>query len=593
MRTEFQNRFSDHEERFEDLESRTKGLDKDMKQIYLDQERMYIAINKLNLILLGLSDQHGEHPDQLFEKVRDELKVSHQDAVCDIKKVFRVGKFKTDQTRPVKIIFGDINARDAIYDGRKNLEKPLNLNEDLPFTVRMDHKKLLKIRYDAITGNPQELVLLHLHKRQIIIGKTLIKIIHGNRTEETLTPAQIQQYQPPKRDRIRTENPEGQRPHETYSSALQTTRHLFHSNTGRSEATSHTAVPGSSTTDAVRPSFLDSQRNQQPSSSRKSCTKSCYNLLPYHGYKFFRADALSNKGGILIIVREHFKVLDIDISHLNNPCNIETLTIKCQINFNKSFIVSCLYRHPVYQKATLDLDYEYFEKLLVYLNETNLKFFLMGDFNLREKYVDKLQRIITSLNMVQLVDEPTRGNHILDLVICKKQYENPTCIVAEAHLADHKLVYFQTPLKETKKETITVKVRNFKKLTKETVSKFFEVPYEYSDPDSHVDDIESRIKRMFNDLAPIQTKTFTKRDKCIYMSEETKRMKEEREHAEIVSKRYPSSVNTNAYNTLRKAVKKQIILDTAVETERNIEQHGFWKGIRCMNNEKRSMRTLA
>ncbi|CAL8140604.1 unnamed protein product [Orchesella dallaii] len=268
MRAEFQNRFSDHEERFEDLESRTKGLDKDMEQIYLDQERMYIAINKLNLILLGLNDQQVEHPDQLFEKVIDELKVSHQDAVCDIKKVFRVGKFKTDQTRPVKIIFGNINARDAIYDGRKNLEKPLNLNEDLPFTVRMDHKKLLKIRYDAITENPQELVLLHLHKRQIIIGKKLIKIIHGNRTEETLTPTQIQQYQPPKRDRIRNENPEGQRTHETNSNTLQTTRHLFHNNTSRSEATSHTAVPGSSTTEAIRPTFLESQRNQQQPSSR-------------------------------------------------------------------------------------------------------------------------------------------------------------------------------------------------------------------------------------------------------------------------------------------------------------------------------------
>jgi len=229
LKSEFGAKLSNHDDRIVELEAKSSSLDEGIKRINMDQEKMYITINKLNLILLSLEEPRNESPEVLMSTVRDALSVINDRAIYDIKKVYRIGKPNFDHKRPVKLIFGSLDAREAIYDGRKSLSKPLILCEDLPFVTRMDHKKLLKFRHDALKSSPKELIMLQLQKRQIIIGNKLIKIVHGEWTEETLSASQIRKMQP--RKDVNQGAAENERNHHASSgnqlSPPRSTTHLF------------------------------------------------------------------------------------------------------------------------------------------------------------------------------------------------------------------------------------------------------------------------------------------------------------------------------------------------------------------------------
>jgi len=288
----------------------------------------------------------------------------------------------------------------------------------------------------------------------------------------------------------------------------------------------------------------------------------------------------------MVIVRDFIKVIEFDLSDLPECSNIEVLTIKCQVGFNKSIIISCLYRHPIYQKHTVDLDYTYIEKLLSYLLECNLHFFLMGDFNLRDSYINKLNSILQSLDLVQLVDKATRGRQILDLLICKNATNVNSCKIVDVCLADHKLVYFDVMLKNPKRKKIKVQFRKYDNVNPQLVSQYFPVPSEYIEPNLNVEVFVNNLTQAIDKLAPVCTKSFYPRTSKIYVSDLTKNIIAERDAASCVLRRDPSVENEIKLRQLKKAVKKHIAIDTATEAGRLIKEHGFWKGLRLMQYNK-------
>jgi len=48
-------------------------------------------------------------------------------------------------------------------------------------------------------------------------------------------------------------------------------------------------------------------------------------------------------------------------------------------------------------------------------------FIILGDFNLKASYVQPIYDFTRPYNIVQLIDIPTRGNNILDLIFVKIQ----------------------------------------------------------------------------------------------------------------------------------------------------------------------------
>lgn len=81
------------------------------------------------------------------------------------------------------------------------------------------------------------------------------------------------------------------------------------------------------------------------------------------------------------------------------------LVIKCQAGFNKSINIVTSYRHPIYQAHTLKEDYEHIEGIVKTLLEFRQNFFILGDFNLRNTYINKLNDILENLNFNSISED--------------------------------------------------------------------------------------------------------------------------------------------------------------------------------------------
>jgi len=219
IKEEFRNNLSEHGNRIQSLESNVSTLERDVKWMKQERERIYYTMNKLNLILINLREVPNETQNQLLDRVNETISNTHPSIIPDIKNAYRIGKVKFDSSRPVKVVFRNIESRDACFQSRRNLEKPIVLNEDLAFETRKDHSALLKMRSDALACNPDESVSLQLFKKQIVIGNRLIKVMQGEVSEERLNATQARQIHqrqpPPRRNNQATDYPASTTHHST------------------------------------------------------------------------------------------------------------------------------------------------------------------------------------------------------------------------------------------------------------------------------------------------------------------------------------------------------------------------------------------
>lgn len=125
-------------------------------------------------------------------------------------------------------------------------------------------------------------------------------------------------------------------------------------------------------------------------------------LKPFHilrnipGYNIYRKNAKpdSHDRGVAILVKDNLKVEQVQ-NNIKESLNIEYLSIIVQYKFNKSFLVSCIYRHPNYLKTNLNTDYEFLEELFSDCTRSNKSIYILGDFNLRDdKSAAPLRKIL-------------------------------------------------------------------------------------------------------------------------------------------------------------------------------------------------------
>ena len=144
-----------------------------------------------------------------------------------------------------------------------------------------------------------------------------------------------------------------------------------------------------------------------------------------NNYNVFRQDRISGKGGgVLFALNSNLRYKFVDkFSEFNSEC----IVIDVQIDSSNYMRYVIVYRPP---DTNLEDSKHLFDKLYSYIK--NIKFFTMlGDFNLPdicwENYTSSnsiSREFITfcfKSGMRQLVDTSTRGNHILDLVLCSDE----------------------------------------------------------------------------------------------------------------------------------------------------------------------------
>lgn len=136
---------SEQDKKLVNLEEKVITLSNKVDKLSTENEFLHKEINKINLVLCGVGDPGTqENPDQLYGVVHEILsKLNQQEITFDT--VTRVGAFAPDKCRPVKIRFLSMTQRDLSFNNRKNLQKPLYLNEDLPTGTRKAQHILTEI----------------------------------------------------------------------------------------------------------------------------------------------------------------------------------------------------------------------------------------------------------------------------------------------------------------------------------------------------------------------------------------------------------------------------------------------------------------
>jgi hypothetical protein len=300
------------------------------------------------------------------------------------------------------------------------------------------------------------------------------------------------------------------------------------------------------------------------------------------GFQTFRRDATSSsERGVAIICKSNLTARIHDMSQKLpvNP-NIEYFALSIQYAKTKSFLVVVVYRHPNYLKETKDNDYSFFQSLISSLVESTKMFFILGDFNLRDDHsYHPLDQIITTSNCHQIIDEPTRLNKKLDLIIINDPASLVSSNVYQPHLSDHCLTQIDIRTPKIIRKKITIQYRDFKNIDVVGVR-------------THLNSLEnslrcemdpfkittSTITNCFNIYAPKKIISIVQYPYRKYISSSTKSLIKQRDRLYQTEKRF--SVHSEQLLNLNKKIRSAIKYDTKSELDRKIEQSSLWHGVK-------------
>jgi len=127
-----------------------------------------------------MPDSADESDDHLYSSVKLFISELTEDEIS-FDTAYRLGKFKPNHRRPVRVRFLAMCQRNLIYSNRNKLTPPFYINEDLPFSIRKDHAILRSKKRDAIkSGVPTENISIDWRQRSILINLDKFAIKDGN-----------------------------------------------------------------------------------------------------------------------------------------------------------------------------------------------------------------------------------------------------------------------------------------------------------------------------------------------------------------------------------------------------------------------------
>ena len=166
-------------------------------------------------------------------------------------------------------------------------------------------------------------------------------------------------------------------------------------------------------------------------------TKICNAFLPtIDGYNMFHKDRTNKGGGVAIYVKNVLKATEINLD--TSIQGIELLTINVQLNFNKSFLITSLYRPKFF--LTQD-EIDCFENLLANHSKKKHDFIILGDFNIhfesKDKKITKFRNMLERNNVFVMIKEPTRFNACIDNILTTYSDSIVQSGILYPNLSDH------------------------------------------------------------------------------------------------------------------------------------------------------------
>ena len=259
--------------------------------------------------------------------------------------------------------------------------------------------------------------------------------------------------------------------------------------------------------------------------------------LMLNDYDIFRRDRPTKGGGVLIAVKKNLSCTQISSSKES-----ETIFCKIQIKGRKPLIVGSIYRPPDYDydqsKTTTKEIYDIMNK------NKGAIFWFGGDFNLPDinwkdqeitgnQYLKAINSLFLEmsqdLGLSQIVDIPTRGDAILDLLFtnCPDFIENFSLL---AGLGDHDIIQAKTSLQPIRKKPTKRRIHLWNrvdetKILKDTHDLKIRFLHCFSASDN-VLEIWNFIKKEFNIIINnnVPTKETSSKSHQPWITTETKRL---------------------------------------------------------------------
>lgn len=174
-------------------------------------------------------------------------------------------------------------------------------------------------------------------------------------------------------------------------------------------------------------------------------------LVSHHGYHIFRKDRSSRGGGVIVLVKKlpNVSVCSVAIPSAYHDTEILAIDL-CDDSGVIPFRLIAAYRPPSYSSS----DNAKFFSALNELADGSPRLCVFGDFNLPlfnwdmfvypDNYLYRnAAEFVCNHGLTQLVDLPTRGNNILDLVLCSDVLScDSVCMLPPMGTSDHAVISF-------------------------------------------------------------------------------------------------------------------------------------------------------
>ncbi|CAL8137797.1 unnamed protein product [Orchesella dallaii] len=136
-------------ERLENIECDNNEIQKRMDFLEQENELLHREVKFQNLILLGLTEKRYENSEGLKQDILELIfRICKKRIPVDT--VYKLGAYREQYKRPVRIRFLSHSDRNLVYEKRMLLPEGAALKEDLPFSLRRDHN-LIRRKRDELT----------------------------------------------------------------------------------------------------------------------------------------------------------------------------------------------------------------------------------------------------------------------------------------------------------------------------------------------------------------------------------------------------------------------------------------------------------
>ena len=272
------------------------------------------------------------------------------------------------------------------------------------------------------------------------------------------------------------------------------------------------------------------------------------------------------------------------------------MVLNIQFNFNKSFIVVCLYRPPGTSIHRLETDSKSFDLLMTDLNSFGRNIFILGDFNLpTPKAYSHFLRIFKANSLSQLVDKPTRLNNILDLFITNNKDVVNNLTVWDPHISDHHatkaIITIPRPVFNQK----TILYRDFKNMNYGQLAADIcniRIPPTSLPLLECINEFSGSLLKVFDTHAPLIMKNIIERPRKTELSLSTMSKKAERDIAYKEYQYHNSAENKLSFELKNREVKKCIAMDNKNTINNRIHKEGVYNAINSLcklNNKKENI----